>query len=85
MTKKLTLYQRLSNAFFAMPSVAQWWARRSAGRTQTLVDTSTGIPFAHVRKPLRNARVALLTTAGIHLRDQSGNCGNLEQSRRDLE
>jgi D-proline reductase (dithiol) PrdB len=36
-----------------------------------LVDLSSGIPFATPRKPLAQARVALLTTAGVHLRTQT--------------
>ena len=70
MTEKRTFSERLANRFFAIPIVAQWWARRSAAHISTLVDTSTAIPFARVRKPLRIARVALLTTAGVHRRDQ---------------
>jgi D-proline reductase (dithiol) PrdB len=70
MAEKRTFSERLANRFFAIPTVAQWWARRSAGRTQALVDTASGIPFARLRKPLRAARVALLTTAGVHLRAQ---------------
>ncbi len=70
MTEKRTFFQRLANRFFAIPNVLQWWAKRSAGRINALVDIPTAIPFARVRKPLRTARVALLTTAGVHLRDQ---------------
>jgi D-proline reductase (dithiol) PrdB len=70
MTEKRTFSERLANRFFAIPAVAQWWARRSAGRTHALVDTASGIPFARVRKPLPSARIALLTTAGVHLRAQ---------------
>jgi len=71
MAEKLTLWQHLSNRFFAIPSVAQLWAKRLAHRTRTLVDLSSGIPFARSRKPLAQARVALLTTAGIHLTTQT--------------
>lgn len=70
MTEKRTLFERLSNRFFAIPAVAQWWAKRTAQRTNTLVDLSSGIPFATVRKPLAKARIALVTTAGVHLRTQ---------------
>lgn len=71
MPEQRNLFERFSNRFFAIPAVAQWWAKRTAQRTNTLVDLSSGIPFATVRKPLANARVALLTTAGVHLRSQT--------------
>jgi D-proline reductase (dithiol) PrdB len=70
MPEKLTLLERLSNRFFAIPTVAQLWAKRMAGRTDQRIDLSGGIPFAPLHKPLTHCRVALLTTAGIHLRDQ---------------
>ena len=71
MAEKLTLFERLSNRLFAMPAVAQLWAKHSANRTSTLVDLSSGIPFARLRKPLAQASVALLTTAGVHLATQT--------------
>lgn len=70
MPEQRTLFERLSNRFFAMPVVAQWWAKRTAKQTTALVDLSSGIPFASVRKPLAKARIALVTTAGVHLRTQ---------------
>src|SRR3954453_3007398 len=70
MSEKRTLLERLANRFFAIPAVAQRWAKRSAQQTTLLVDLSSGIPFARPRKPLAQARVALLTTAGVHLRTQ---------------
>ena len=71
MPEKRTLLERLSNHFFAIPTVAQLWAKRSAQQTNQIVDLSSGIPFARPRKPLAQARVALLTTAGIHLPTQT--------------
>jgi D-proline reductase (dithiol) PrdB len=71
MAEKLTLFERLSNRVFAIPAVAQLWAKRSANQTSALVDLSSGIPFARLRKPLAQARVALLTTAGVHLVTQT--------------
>jgi len=65
-----TLKERLLNRLFAIPTVAQWWAKRSATHTAALVDLSTGIPFARVTKPLARSRVALVTTSGVHLPDQ---------------
>lgn len=70
MPKKRTLFEQLSNRLFAIPTVAQWWAKRTAEKTASFVDVSTGIPFAPLRRPLHECRVALLTTGGIHLPDQ---------------
>lgn len=72
MTEQQTIYEKISNRFFAIPTVAQWWAKLAARRTAGLVDLSTGIPFARLRKPLHQSKVALLTTGGIHLRNQNG-------------
>lgn len=58
------------NRFYAIPAVAQLWARRRAGTTGEVVDVGGAIPFAPLRKPLAQSKVALLTTAGVHLRAQ---------------
>jgi D-proline reductase (dithiol) PrdB len=71
MTEQRTLLERLSNRFFAIPAVAQWWAKRAASRTEALVDLSGPIPFARLRKPLSECRLALITTGGTHLRGQT--------------
>ena len=71
MAEQYTFFQRISNRIFAIPAVAQYWAKRSAGRTEALVDVSGGIPFTRLQKPLRACRVALLTTGGVHLTDQA--------------
>ncbi|MEZ4867385.1 MAG: glycine/sarcosine/betaine reductase selenoprotein B family protein [Caldilineaceae bacterium] len=70
MSETKTLWEQLSNRLFAIPAVAQLWAKLTAGRTATLVDLSGAIPFAPLRKPLACCRVALLTTGGIHLPEQ---------------
>src|SRR3954462_1523356 len=70
MAEKLTLGERLSQQFFAIPAVAQHWAKRTAKRTDQLIELADRIPFTPLRKPLAACRVALLTTAGIHLRNQ---------------
>lgn len=70
MPERLTFTQRLWNRFYAIPAVAQLWARRRAGATQELVDVAGDIPFARLRKPLARSKVALLTTAGVHLQGQ---------------
>lgn len=70
-TEKRTLVERLSNWFYAIPAVAQWWARRTAQQTQALVGMDDEIPFAAVTKPLRAMRFALVTTGGFHTADQT--------------
>jgi len=70
MADNRSLAQRASNRIFGIPAVAQMWAKLSAGRTEDLVDVSGAIPFAPFDKPLSSARVALLTTGGIHMPDQ---------------
>ena len=70
MTENKSAFERLANAIFAIPAVAQFWAKRSAGRTADLVDLSGGIPFTLLKNPLAQCRVALITTAGVHLRWQ---------------
>ncbi|MCC9076679.1 glycine/betaine/sarcosine/D-proline family reductase selenoprotein B [Litorilinea aerophila] len=62
--------ERLSNRIFAIPSVAQWWARWRAGRMPAVIDPATGIPFARLAKPLAQCRAALITTGGVHRVDQ---------------
>ena len=71
MPEKRTLFERLANRFYAIPTVAQWWGRRTAAKTANFVDTSTGIPFARLRRPFADCRVALLTTGGVHLPHQT--------------
>lgn len=66
-----TFFERISNRVFAVPAVAQFWAKMTAGRTGTLADISGGIPFTPLDKPLSRATVALVTTGGIHLPAQT--------------
>jgi D-proline reductase (dithiol) PrdB len=70
MSDELTWWQRLNHRWYAIPAVAQWWARRNAAQSRTLVADETAIPFAPLRKPLAQSRAALLTTAGVHLHGQ---------------
>ena len=72
MAEQRTFFEKVSNRFFAIPAVAQLWAKRSAQRTEALIDLSGAIPFARLRKPLHQGKVALLTTGGIHLKSQAG-------------
>lgn len=70
MTEQRTRWERLSNRFFSIPTVAQLWAKLSANRTRQLVEDNGAIPFTRLRKPLSRSRIALVTTAGLHLRTQ---------------
>lgn len=72
MAEQRTFFEKMSNRFFAVPVVAQLWAKLSARRTEGLVDLAGAIPFARLRKPLHQSKVALLTTGGIHLATQAG-------------
>lgn len=65
MKDELSWWQRLNNRWYAIPAVAQWWARRTAARARTLVQDDA-IPFAPLRKPLARCQAALITTAGVH-------------------
>jgi D-proline reductase (dithiol) PrdB len=69
MPERTTLLQKLANRFFAIPAIAQLWAKRSSQRTALLLDPSAPIPFVQLKKPLATCRVALVTTGGIHLQD----------------
>ena len=70
MSNQQAWQQRFWNRFYAIPAVAQWWAKGRAGETAALVEEQDGIPFARLRKPLAAARGALITTAGVHLLSQ---------------
>ncbi|MCB0115374.1 MAG: hypothetical protein KDD84_14845 [Caldilineaceae bacterium] len=70
MADQNSVMERISNWFFGIPAVAQWWAKTAAQRTNARLGDSSAIPFARLRRPLARSRVALLTTGGIHLPDQ---------------
>jgi D-proline reductase (dithiol) PrdB len=70
MSKRRSLYEKISNRMFAIPAVAQLWARLTAGRTAQWVDRPGDIPFVRPSKSLQQGKMALLTTGGIHLIDQ---------------
>jgi D-proline reductase (dithiol) PrdB len=65
-----SLTDRIGNRLYAVPGIAQWWAKRSAKKTGQVADVTGDIPFTRMDRPLRDARVALVTTGGIHLRSQ---------------
>ncbi|MCB0040088.1 MAG: glycine/betaine/sarcosine/D-proline family reductase selenoprotein B [Caldilinea sp.] len=68
MAERKTLKEQVLERFYAIPAVAQIWARRLAQQQELLPDGS--IPFAPFAGPLRTARAALITTGGIHLPSQ---------------
>jgi D-proline reductase (dithiol) PrdB len=70
MSKRLTWRQQLTNRLYAIPAVTQWWASRAAARMQPRDALHGSPPFAVLGKPLAKCRVALITTAGVHLRRQ---------------
>ena len=70
MARQNSLFERMSNWFFGIPAVAQLWAKTAARRTNAALGEGSAIPFAPLRRPLAQSRVALLTTGGIHLPDQ---------------
>lgn len=66
-----TWRQRLFNRFYAVPAVTQWWAKRAAVRAHADATPGSSPPFTLPRTPLAEGRVALITTAGVHLRGQT--------------
>lgn len=70
MAEKRSIVDRFFNWFYAIPTVAQIWASRSAANTRQIVELDDAIPFTRLVKPLANCRVALITTGGIHLPSQ---------------
>jgi D-proline reductase (dithiol) PrdB len=59
----LNLGNRMAVQLFKrLPWLAEAWARR-----RTFVE-STAVPWAPMRKPVRDSVIALVTTAGVHLR-----------------
>ena len=69
MTERKTLKEQFLERLFAVPEVAQFWAKRTAKKQELLPDDD-GIPFVPFARPLRSARVALITTGGVHLPSQ---------------
>jgi D-proline reductase (dithiol) PrdB len=70
MTEHRTWRERLLNQVFAIPAVAQWWAKQSATQTNQVVELTGDIPFTPLSRPLNQLRLALVTTAGLHLPSQ---------------
>jgi D-proline reductase (dithiol) PrdB len=63
-----TIRQRISHLvgqiYTCVPALARRWGRRFDALT------FAEVPFTPLRKPLRACRLALITTGGVHLREQ---------------
>lgn len=70
MSEHKTWLEKLANRFYAIPTVAQLWARRVARGGVQDGHAEAAIPFVRLRGPLNRARGALITTGGVHLRAQ---------------
>lgn len=71
MSRQLTWHQQLMNRFYAIPAVTQWWARRTAAKIAEVDEAHSTPLFTMLRKPLSACKVALITTAGVHLHSQT--------------
>lgn len=58
-------YHRLGQLYTHVPLLARWWGKRF-----TAIQ-SAEIPFVPLRKPLTQCRLALITTGGVHLVNQT--------------
>ncbi len=63
----MSLHQKLNGllarVFTRVPWVGRVWGKLAH------IEMETNVPWAPIRKPLRQCRVCLITTGGIHLRD----------------
>jgi D-proline reductase (dithiol) PrdB len=59
-------YHFVGQLFSRVPALARLWGRRFGA-----IETETAAtPFTPLTKPLRSCRVALITSGGVHLREQ---------------
>ena len=70
MAEHRSFFERVSNHLFAMPLIAQVWAKVAAKRGRGYVDQGEAIPFAPLPAPLSACRIALITTGGLHTTTQ---------------
>jgi D-proline reductase (dithiol) PrdB len=63
-TIRQRIYHLIGRLYSRVPALARRWAR---GFDALAFDN---VPFAPLRKPLDQCRLALITTGGVHLRDQ---------------
>ena len=57
-------YHLIGHLYTRVPTLARRWGRRFNALT------FAEVPFTPLRKPLRACRLALITTGGVHLREQ---------------
>lgn len=58
------IYNLVGQLYSRVPALARWWGRSFAALT------FADVPFVPLRKPLRECRLALVTTGGVHLINQ---------------
>ena len=63
-TIRQRIYHMVGALYSRVPALARRWGR---GFDALSFDD---VPLARIRKPLRECRIALITTGGVHLRDQ---------------
>ena len=63
-TIRQRIYHLVGQIYTRVPALARRWGRRFDALTFAKV------PFTPLRKPLRACRLALITTGGVHLREQ---------------
>lgn len=71
MAEQRTIKERLLNRAFAVPAITQWWARRNATAAAALVNKGGATPLARLTRPFAECTAALVTTAGVHLKEQT--------------
>ncbi|HEX5688653.1 MAG TPA: hypothetical protein VFX76_01550, partial [Roseiflexaceae bacterium] len=58
------MYHLVGQLYTRIPGLARRWGRRFDALA------FDEVPFTPLRKPLRECRLALVTTGGVHLREQ---------------
>jgi len=70
MPEKKSLGDKIGNWIFSIPFVLQYWAKKQSRQSEAVLKDAQSIPFARLKKPLKDCRFSLITTGGIHLPDQ---------------
>jgi D-proline reductase (dithiol) PrdB len=71
MSERPSWHQQIMNRLYAIPAVTQWWARRTAAKVSQVDQAHNTRPFTLLQKPLAVCKVAIITTAGVHLHSQA--------------
>jgi D-proline reductase (dithiol) PrdB len=66
--RRKAIYQAIGRLYSRIPGLARAWGRRYSRLVRPQTAEST--PFVPLRRPLRQCRIALVTTGGVHLRSQ---------------